>query len=128
MIGLGRGLKQAKELGKLNFLLDSYKFIKKDYQRVARFVNLENLEKLASSQIKIKSETDPKVFQEIFLDIELAKEILEIDFSPKTDLEQEHFKLTSQILNNLKDLENQTKNQKLSDLIATARIYRKSLR
>lgn len=127
LIGAGRGLEKAKKEGKLETLLDYYQFIKKDYQRVARFVNLENLEKLAKNQIKINPATDPKVFQEVLEDVRLLSEILEIDFSPETPAEKEHRELTVEILNRLSKTKNTEKNQELSDLITRAGICRRSL-
>jgi phosphoenolpyruvate carboxylase len=126
-IGLGRGLLQAQEKGLFEPLNQYYTFLKKDYQRAARFVNLENIEKLASGEFVINESTDKSVFQDILEDIKLAEEILNIEFRPETDLEKEHKKLTTEILQNLVESKEIDKNQQLSDLITKAGIARKSL-
>jgi phosphoenolpyruvate carboxylase len=135
IIGLGRGLKTVKESGLLDTLLDYYPFIKKDYQRTVKFINLENIEKLANKKITINTEDTESVhlaFEEILEDIKLAKSILDISLEPDTDLEKKHQELTTIILEKLANLnhfdeQDKQKKQEIQNLITEAGICRKSL-
>jgi phosphoenolpyruvate carboxylase len=125
LIGLGRGLKAADEKGLLSELAKYYVNIKSDYQKVARFVNLENLEKLSQNQVSVTGQDDSIAFKEYLEDVNLAKKYLEIDFSPKTEDEIKHQEITTKILEIASKEEIDEK--MLQNLITQAGVYRKSL-
>ena len=112
LIGTGRGLKMAKELGKLNLIKKYYKFIKEDLIEAGKYLNKENLIKLSS-----KSGIWKKVSEDV-LNIE---EIFNISLGPKTEDEIKHAKLVKKILL----LSNQGKNPQKE--IEQAAILRHSL-
>ncbi|MCX7997024.1 MAG: phosphoenolpyruvate carboxylase [Patescibacteria group bacterium] len=89
IIGTGRGLQKtgAVELVKRHFVS-----MKAELQRAARYVNMANLESFAKK--------DP-AWAAIREDVTALEKILEIDFAPQTDEENEHLKLTSEIFREL---------------------------
>jgi len=112
LIATGRGLKKAKELGKLNLIKKYYKFIKEDLIEAGRYLNKENLIKLGN-----ESEIWKKVMEDV-LDIE---EIFNISLGPKTKDELKHAELSKKII----QLLNQGKNPQKE--IEKAAILRHSL-
>lgn len=111
LIGTGRGLKKAQELGYLPLIEKFYVNIKKDLTRSGRFLNKKNL--------SILSKTSPawKLVEEDVVEIEKYVGKL----GPKTEEEQESEKITTDILDNL------TTGEGLSLLIERAAILRKSI-
>lgn len=89
LIGTGRGLKKAKELGKLNKVKKYYKFIKEDLIEAGKYLNKENLIKLSR-----KSEIWKKVLEDV-LNIE---RVFNISLGPKTKDEIKHAKLVKKII------------------------------
>lgn len=112
IIGTGRGLKRAKELGMLNIIKKYYKFIKEDLIEAGKYLNKENLIKLSR-----KSEIWKKVLEDV-LNIE---EIFNISLGPKTKDDKNHKSLTGKILTCLESSTNPT------TLIVEAAILRHSL-
>ncbi len=112
-IGTGRGLKLAAKSGKLEIVKKYYKYISKDLDQAGRYVNRENIEKLAAKS---------GIYNQILKDLKSVEELLDIKLGPKTKEELEHKNLTSKILNNL-----DSGDSSLTDLITRAAIIRRSL-
>lgn len=111
LIGTGRGLKKAKELGYLPLIEKHYVNIKKDLRRAGGFLNKKNLAILARTSPVWKL---------------VAEDVAEIEkyvgkLGPKTQEEKESEKITSDILENL------TTGEGLSLLIEQAAVLRKSI-
>jgi len=113
LIGTGRGLKEADKAGKLDVVKKYYKYISEDLDQAGRYVNVENIKKLAAKQ---------EIYGKILEDIKAIEEILGIKLGPKTKEEVEHQKLTSKILHKLDSADSS-----ITDLITQAAIIRKSL-
>lgn len=113
LIATGRGLLIAKKQSRLALVQKYYKYIKEDLDQAGRFLNLENIERLAAKE---------KVYKNILEDIKIIEEVFDIKLGPVTKEEKEHKKLTSEILEKI-----ESKDQSLNDLITKAAIIRKSL-
>jgi len=125
LIGAGRGMAEAEKKGLLQPLSQTYLNLKKDYQKVACFVNLDNLKKLAEGKTKLKFDgLETACFVQILEDIKFLEKYLAITFSPQTEMEQKHQKLTTQIL---KALEKGETKENLEKLITEAGKCRRSL-
>jgi phosphoenolpyruvate carboxylase len=129
IIGMGKALKKIVKLKKLEVLNKFYVNLIKDYQRDARFVNLEVLEYLAKNDSDYHQK---EVFVGILEDVKIIKEVLKIDFKPITKVEIEHQQIVKEIAQamGLFDNSNFSKSfdkQKIMDLITKAGICRKSL-
>ena len=98
IIGMGKALRKVLEINKLDVLNEFYVNLVKDYQNDANFVNMEVLENLAKNDSDFHQK---EVFVGILEDIKTIKEILKIEFGPKTKDEIEHQKLTTQIAKEL---------------------------
>lgn len=112
LIGTGRGLKKAFELGNLNIIKKYYKYMLDDLDKAGRFLNMDNLKKLSKKQ---------KVWCEVIEDVKAIEEILNIQLGPKTDSEKKHKLLTDKIYQCIETYENP------STYIVKAAIIRKSL-
>ncbi len=88
-IGTGRGLKKAKELGLLELLEKHFFTMRSELKHAGKFLNMENLEKFASTETWAK---------EILEDVHLTQEILGIELGPQKDSHLLHRNLTSSIL------------------------------
>lgn len=111
-IGFGRTL-QSIDSHELNLVSDNYRLMKKDLEKAGRYLNKDNLDKLAN---------DNPAWQDVKKDVELAHKILGIEFGPKTKDELAHEKLTSNIL----VMKNESR-KRLSQMITEAAVLRKSL-
>lgn len=111
IIGMGKALKELVKIGKLDVLKEFYVNLVKDYQRDANFVNLEVLEYLSKNDSDFHQK---EVFVGILEDIKTIKDILKIEFGPKTDEEFEHRKLTTQIAQELGLFAKSKNNDKLN--------------
>ena len=112
LIGTGRGLKKTKELGQLDLIKKHYKFIKEDLEEAGRFLNKGNL--ITLSQIN-------SVWKFVLEDIDCIEKVFNIKLGPKTKEEIKHKKLTTNILNSIKNSQNPKKD------ILDAALIRKSL-
>lgn len=88
-IGTGRGLKKAKELGKLTLIKKYYKFIKEDLIEAGKYLNKENLIKLSN---------ESKIWKKVLEDILDIEEIFNISLGPETKDEVKHSRLVKKIL------------------------------
>lgn len=113
LIGTGRGLKKAKEEGKLAIVKKYYKYISEDLDQAGRYLNIDNLNKVSKKDAGWNS---------ILEDINAIEETLKIKLGPQTEEEKEHKALTTQILDNLGSA-----HETLTELITKAAILRKSL-
>jgi phosphoenolpyruvate carboxylase len=112
LIGTGRALKNLGEEDRQT-VFNHYKLLKTDLEKSGRYLNLDNLERLAASN---------PAWRDIRKDIESASEILGVKFGPVTSAEKKHYKLTSEILDS-KDKPGKT----LTDKVTGAAELRKSL-
>lgn len=112
VIGTGRGLKRAKELGKLNLIKKYYKFIKEDLIEAGKYLNKENL---------IKLSRESAIWKKVLEDVLNIEEIFNISLGPKTEDEKKHKLLTGEILASLES------SGGLTGLIVEAAILRHSL-
>lgn len=112
-IGTGRGLLQAKKTGNLDIIKKYYKYMTEDLDQAGRFLNIENLNKLA---LKFP------VYKKIIEDVKAVEDVLGIKMGPVTKEEKEHKKLTDKVLQGL-----DSKDRSLTELIVKAAILRKSL-
>ncbi len=88
IIGTGRGLKYAIKKNKIKLLEKYYLNIKDDLRKAGRFVQKEELAKLAK---------DSQSWKDILTDVEEIEEYLGEEFNPKTKEEKEHFEIVSRI-------------------------------
>lgn len=112
IIGTGRGLKRAKELGLLEVLEKYYLNIKSDLLRAGRFINKENIEYLTKQ--------DP-VWKDIVSDVKEIEKYLKVDLGPQTSEEKKHYRITEKIVRKLATEESIAKD------IQEAAVLRKSL-
>lgn len=111
-VGTGRAIAHAKKLGKLALIEQYYLFLKDDLRRAGKFLNKQNLEKLAQSSPSWKH---------ILRDIETIESYLGEQLGPVTDEEEEHAWLTSRVYKSLMN----SKSPK--DYIEQAAVLRKGL-
>lgn len=88
LIGTGRGLRSAKELNKLNLIKKYYKYLKEDMDQAGRYLNIDNLKKLAK---------ESNGWEDILDDIQSIEEVFGLRLGPKTKDETRHKKLTDKI-------------------------------
>lgn len=88
-IGTGRGLRNALKNGQLEIVKKYYTYIAEDLDQAGRFVNIENIKKLAEKSA---------VYKKILEDLKEVEELLSIKLGPQTDEEKAHKKLTTDIL------------------------------
>lgn len=88
LIGTGRALKKLSEEER-QMVFKYYKLLKADMEKAGRYLNFENLDKLATAN---------PAWQDIKQDIESASKILSIEFGATTAAEKKHQKITSEIL------------------------------
>lgn len=112
LIGTGRGLKKAKELGHLTLIEKHYKYIREDCGQAGRYLNMDNLLKLSSKS---------KIWKKVIVDIKAIEEIFSIKLGPKTKLEKKHKLLTSKIYKFMESSQDPTKQ------IVEAAVLRQSL-
>ncbi len=112
IIGTGRGLKKAKQLGYLELIRKHYKFIKEDLIEAGKFLNIENLEKLTKQS---------KIWLAVLEDVKNIEQIFDVKLGPKNEEDREHKNITEKILKLLQNSQNPT------NLIIKAAILRKSL-
>ncbi len=111
-IGTGRGLRQAKEAGKLPLVERYYVNLRADLERAGRYINHEVLAALAAK--------DP-AWADIQTDIAEVAAILDLDLTPKTQEEHNHLETTSQIYQHMQAGDN------LSNIIEQAARLRHSM-
>ncbi len=114
LIGVGRALRQIQKMGKLSKLQEFYLNLQSDYERVGSFLNKDNLQKLAKTEV---------AWQEVWEDVQEIENILGLELKPQTEAEKEHCRLAGEILDLLQS--GQTKN--LEELITQTGVLRKSL-
>lgn len=112
LIGTGRGLKEAKKLGYLNLIKKYYKFLKEDLDFAGRYLNKDNLSKLAKTS---------KIWEHVLEDVWAIEEILKIKLGPINPSETEHKLLTGKIYKDLKSP------KKIASFLVKAAVLRKSL-
>lgn len=88
LIGTGRGLKEAKKLGKLGVVEKYYIYIKEDLLQAGKFFNKKNLTKLAKKS---------KAWEAILLDVKEIETYLNTPLGPTTQEEKEHEVITDKI-------------------------------
>ncbi len=110
-IGMGRTLNSLKST-EMELLRREYPNLVHDFEAVGRYLNTDNLTKLA------KQNNSWKDVQE---DIKFTEEVLGLKFGPQTDEEKTHKDLTSKILSS------KNKPAELSDLILEAATLRKNM-
>jgi phosphoenolpyruvate carboxylase len=84
LIGTGRGLKEARERGKLPLLESSYKTLRQSLLNAGRYLSKESLEVMG--------------LDDIIQDVRLIEEYLGEELGPRTDLESQHCELVSKIV------------------------------
>lgn len=112
LIGTGRGLKKAQQMGYLDLIKKYYKFLKEDLEESGRFLNKKNLLNLSK---------ESKAWTKVLEDIKFIEEIFNIEMGPETKEELTHQKLTIKILQNISLSKNPSK------YILEAALLRKSL-
>ncbi|MBI4080732.1 MAG: phosphoenolpyruvate carboxylase [Candidatus Levybacteria bacterium] len=94
MIGMGRGLEDAKKHGHLPVIEKYYLNIKKDLLRSGKYLNKKQIVQRARGST---------AWQEILHDVRIIENYLEAPLAPETDEEQEHLILTNAISKRLQD-------------------------
>lgn len=112
LIGTGRGIKKAQELGKLPLVEKYYLYFRSDLERAGKYLNKKVLKKLAERS---------NAFCPILEDIEEVEKYLGHELSPESAEEKAHAVFTSEIY------EKFTNSIEIKELIAQAAILRKSL-
>ncbi len=112
IIGTGRGLAKAKTLGQLPVIEKYYLNLRSDLLRAGRFVNKTNLNRIIK--------TDPS-WNVLLEDIAGIEAYLGEELVPLTSEEQEHQKVTTQIVKRL------DRGDTIAKLILDAALLRKSL-
>jgi len=88
IIGTGRGIRYAIDNGQIKLLEKYYLNIKDDLRKAGRYVQKDELIKLAK---------DSQVWKDILKDIEEIEKYLGEKFEPKTKEEKEHFELVKKL-------------------------------
>lgn len=112
LIGTGRGLKKAARKGQKDIVVSKYLHLTDDIIIAGRYLNKDNLEKLARLS---------NVWQEINEDIKGIESELNIELSPALESDREHRKLTTIILDKL------SSGKDIRQLITLTGILRNSL-
>jgi len=112
LIGMGRGIKEAKESGLLSIVEQTYEYLKEECLDAGYFLNHENLESLA--------QTEP-AFRLVLEDVCILEKYLGTRLGPKDKSHKEHFRLTSLVYEKYKRGEN------IQELIGQTGVLRKSL-
>ncbi len=112
LIGTGRGLQNAKENGQLDLVKKYYLYIKEDLIEAGKYLNKENLQKLA---------TFDQIWTQVITDIKDIEQIFGVKLGPQTAADKKHQDLTSDILTKL------LANKNTQDLIIKAALIRRSL-
>ncbi len=87
-IGMGRTLADLSE-SQLNLLLDHYQSLLSDLERAGRYLNKNNLTKLAKRN---------KAWRDIQKDIEMAESVLGLKFGPRSYSQHAHANLSANVL------------------------------
>jgi phosphoenolpyruvate carboxylase len=112
LIGTGRGLHMAKQMGWLPAIEKFYLNIKKDLQRSGSYLNKKNLTHLAKKDHSWHLIAEDVAYIEAYLGETLG---------PRTDEEKEHEKLTGKILSGLEQKKD------IGQLIEKAALLRRSM-
>ncbi|PIU73910.1 hypothetical protein COS77_04445 [Candidatus Roizmanbacteria bacterium CG06_land_8_20_14_3_00_34_14] len=88
IIGTGRGIKYAIENNQMKLLEKYYLNIKDDLRKAGRFVQKDELNKLAKKS---------PAWKDILKDIEEIEKYLEEKLEPKTKEEKEHFEIVKKL-------------------------------
>jgi phosphoenolpyruvate carboxylase len=112
LIGTGRGLRVAKNKGKLRLIEKYYLNLKEDILRSGRYLNKKVLEKLAKEN---------KVWNGIIEDVEFLEEYLQEELGPVVSEEKDHQAISEEIYSKF------CQNDSTEDLIKQAGVLRKSL-
>lgn len=112
LIGSGRGLKKAAKSALYETVLANYLFLKEDLTWAGRFLNRDNLAKLAGRD---------NAFKEIYDDLDGIEKSFGIELGPLTKRDREHQKLTTVIFDKLQ------RGRNIKQLITLSGILRNSL-
>ncbi len=112
LIGTGRGLKWAKNVGKLELLEKYYVNLGIDLKKAGYFLNREVLKNFSRKE---------KAWQEIEKDVEYIEEYLGEKIIPKTEEQKEHHELAGKIRYRL------ASGKSLTEMITRAAVLRRSL-
>ena len=112
VIGTGRSIHKAIALKQFDIIEKYYLNIKEDLLRAGKFLNKENLAKLAKQNSS---------WEDIQKDITYIEKYLGLSLGPKSNIEKEHQKITSKIFMAL------NKDLSFQELIEQAALLRKSL-
>lgn len=112
IIGVGRGIRQAKKKGLWSEIKPIYIHLKDDLAQSGYFVNKKNIIRLAKHRA---------FWYDIIEDITLIEKEFNIQLGPKSPSHEEHFQLAEKIYERIK------KDGKVSHLITRGGILRKSL-
>lgn len=88
LIGTGRGIAVAQKKGVMPLINNFYTLLLADLEKAGRYLNKENLQKLAK-------END--AWKEVVKDVEAIEEYLKKPLGPKTESEKQHMKVTEKI-------------------------------
>ncbi len=92
LIGSGRALMHAKKQGNLQLIQNLCPYLKKDFKHAGHYLNRENLELLSKNN---------RTFKNIYQDIELIEDILNIKIGPEKPRHYIHRNYTSNIYHRL---------------------------
>lgn len=112
LIGTGRGLKKAKQMGKLPLILTHYKYIKTNIDQAGRYLHKDVLKQLAKKS---------SAWGDILTDITALEEIFQISLEPQTKEEKEHHAIVGAIYEKIHH------SLPSEDFITQAALLRKSL-
>lgn len=112
IIGTGRGIARAQKEGKIALIEKYYLQLGDDLDRSGRFLNKDNLQKLAKEN---------EAWNGVIEDTAAIEAYLKKPLGPKTDAEKQHLKLTDKIYKKM------VKGETLGKLIEEAARLRKSL-
>lgn len=113
LIGTGRGLREAKRLGKLKLIEKYYVNLKADLVRAGKFINKDNLKSLSKKS---------SAWKQVLNDILFIEEYLGKPLGPSTDAEKEHSEITGKVYNRLLIEDNE-----IGDLMQRAAEKRQSI-
>lgn len=111
-IGAGRTLRSLSSQ-EMKILQKTYPNLKADYQAAGRFINLDNLGRLAR---------DSGAWKAVLEDVKAIEEVLDITLGPSTKDEQKHYELSSKLV-----AQSDGNSSSSSDLITQMGVLRLSL-
>ena len=112
LIGTGRGIAVAQKKGMMPLIEQVYTLLSEDLERAGRYLNKENLLKLAK-------ENDG--WKDVASDIEAIESYLKKPLGPKTEAEKQHLKVTEKIYKKM------IRGEQITKLVEEGARLRKSL-